>query len=172
MNNLIEKLRETSDLKQVMSLMEEYQGKDWQDYCFFEPGLSYTRNLVFRNQDFNLMVICWAQGQSSRIHDHPTSNCVMKILAGQLTEVRFDWPSSDQSEMVVKETKILKTNDVGFMSDSIGLHRMENHDHAMPAISLHLYSPPYNECTVFDQRTSQQSKSSVCFTSVEGKRVQ
>src|SRR5438094_903770 len=36
-------------------------------YCFFSKG-NYTRNLVFRNDLFECMTLCWDIGQHSRIH--------------------------------------------------------------------------------------------------------
>lgn len=36
-------------------------------------------------------------------------------------------------------------------TDKIGLHRISNQSHTIPAVSLHLYSPPYEECHSFDE---------------------
>src|SRR5258705_78990 len=38
-------------------------------YLFFSKG-SYTRNLIFKNDMFECMAICWEVGQFSRIHNH------------------------------------------------------------------------------------------------------
>ena len=47
-----------------------------QKYCFFSKG-SYTRNLIFKNQLFECMTLCWDIGQHSRIHNHRDQNCWM-----------------------------------------------------------------------------------------------
>lgn len=53
----------------------------------------YTRNLVDAgNGRFNLMILCWNEGQSSTIHDHSDSHCFMKMLSGGLTEIKYSWP--------------------------------------------------------------------------------
>ena len=39
-------------------------------------------------------------------------------------------------------------DDVTYMSDELGLHRVENTSHSNPAVSLHLYSPPFQSCQV------------------------
>uniref|UniRef100_A0AC35EYP4 Cysteine dioxygenase n=1 Tax=Panagrolaimus sp. PS1159 TaxID=55785 RepID=A0AC35EYP4_9BILA len=55
------------------------------------------------------------------------------------------------------------------MSDTLGLHRMENPSHSNAAISLHLYTPPYERCQTFDERTSQCKEAFVLFdTSKDG----
>ena len=40
-----------------------------QPYLFFSPA-NYTRNLVFKNELFEVIAICWEIGQVSRIHNH------------------------------------------------------------------------------------------------------
>lgn len=58
----------------------------------------YTRNLVDAGNDkFNLMILCWNEGQSSTIHDHSDSHCFMKVLKGGLTEVKYNWPQPDEA---------------------------------------------------------------------------
>lgn len=82
------------NVEYVRYLMESYQSDpgEWLKYAKFNK-FRYTRNLVDAgNGKFNLMVLCWGEGNGSSIHDHPNSDCFMKILAGQLSEVRFAWP--------------------------------------------------------------------------------
>src|SRR5580698_7367368 len=38
-------------------------------YLYFSKG-NYTRNLIFKNDIFECMAICWEIGQSSRVHNH------------------------------------------------------------------------------------------------------
>jgi len=85
------------NVEYVQYLMESYQSDpaEWLKYAKFNK-FRYTRNLVDAgNGKFNLMVLCWGEGDGSSIHNHPNSDCVMKILAGQLTEVRFAWPEKN-----------------------------------------------------------------------------
>lgn len=87
------------NVEYVQYLMESYRSDpaEWLKYAKFNK-FRYTRNLVDAgNGKFNLMVLCWGEGNGSSIHDHPRSDCVMKILAGQLTEVRFAWPTASKS---------------------------------------------------------------------------
>lgn len=61
----------------------------------------------------------------------------MKILRGSLTETRYEFPNSDQSqpmEMIANQT--YKENEVAYMSDDLGLHKMQNNNGDY-AISLH-----------------------------------
>lgn len=55
--------------------------------------------------------------------------------------------------------------------DSIGLHRVENGSHTEGAVSLHLYSPPFQTCQTFDQRTGHRNNVKMTFWSKYGERT-
>lgn len=55
--------------------------------------------------------------------------------------------------------------------DSLGLHRVENPSHVDRSVSLHLYSPPFESCQMFDQRTGKKTACKVTFWSKFGERV-
>ncbi|KAK3855516.1 hypothetical protein Pcinc_038088 [Petrolisthes cinctipes] len=136
----------------------------------------YTRNLIDEgNGKFNLMLVCWGPSQSSTIHDHADAHCFMKLLSGSLQEVKFEWPNTEQKkeeqEMVVRERTCLKPNQVCYINDSIGLHRVENVSHSDGAVSMHLYCPPFSSCTVFDQRTGHRMTCPVTFWTKFGQKV-
>jgi cysteine dioxygenase len=54
---------------------------------------------------------------------------------------------------------------ISFLLDSLGLHRVENPSHTDKAVSLHLYSPPFDICHWFDERTSKKHTCKITFTS-------
>ena len=172
------------DVDHVMDLMNAYKSNpvEWQKYAKFDR-YRYTRNLVDEgNGKFNLMLLCWGEGHCSAVHDHADAHCFMKILDGTLNEVRFAWPEgdgpkeqtspdADPQELQLIGTGKLETNGVCYINDSMGLHRVENPSHADKAVSLHLYSPPYDTCHMFDQRTGKKTACKVTFWSKFGGRV-
>ncbi|KTF90317.1 hypothetical protein cypCar_00039869 [Cyprinus carpio] len=58
-----------------------------------------------------------------------------------------------------------------YINDSIGLHRVENVSHTETAVSLHLYSPPFQTCQTFDQRTGHHNTVKMTFWSKFGERT-
>src|SRR5215467_16258065 len=50
----------------------------------------YARNLVYKDREFEIMIMCWNAGQRSSIHDHAGSLGGLKILSGELTESLFE----------------------------------------------------------------------------------
>uniref|UniRef100_A0A8D2P609 Cysteine dioxygenase n=1 Tax=Zosterops lateralis melanops TaxID=1220523 RepID=A0A8D2P609_ZOSLA len=108
----------------------------------------------------------------SSIHDHTDSHCFMKILQGNLKETLFEWPGKKgNGEMTKKSERVLRENQCAYINDSIGLHRVENISHTEPAVSLHLYSPPFDTCNTFDQRTGHKHKVTMTFYSQFGERT-
>lgn len=150
----------------------------------------YTRNLVDAgNGKFNLIILCWGEQQASAIHDHADSHCFMKMLRGQLTEIRYAWPNNRNAELNAQADiadsrnsddeydgdkldelgrKTLETNGVCYINDNLGLHRVENLSPTEPAVSLHLYCPPFQECSIFNRRTGKRTKCQVTFWSKFG----
>ncbi|XP_051923464.1 cysteine dioxygenase type 1 [Hippocampus zosterae] len=177
LQELIQKLREifkddNVNVEEVQELMESYKSnpKDWQKYAIFDAH-KYTRNLVDEgNGKFNLIILCWGEGHGSSIHDHSDSHCFMKMLQGELKETLFDWPKGED-QMIEKSHRMLENNSVAYINDSIGLHRVENVSHTEGSISLHLYSPPFDTCQVFDQRTSHKNVAKMTFWSRYGERT-
>ncbi|XP_077377517.1 cysteine dioxygenase type 1 [Festucalex cinctus] len=178
MEELIQKLHEIFkedrvNVEEVKELMESYRSnpQDWKQFAIFDTH-RYTRNLVDEgNGKFNLIILCWGEGHGSSIHDHSDSHCFMKMLQGELKETLFDWPKAEGGEMTESSHKILEENSVAYINDSIGLHRVENVSHTEGSISLHLYSPPFQTCQVFDQRTSHKTEAQMTFWSRYGERT-
>ncbi|NWI11100.1 CDO1 dioxygenase, partial [Crypturellus soui] len=102
----------------------------------------------------------------SSIHDRTDSHCFMKILQGNLKETLFGWPEKKGNvEMAKKSECVLRENQCVYINDSIGLHRVENISHTESAVSLHLYSPSFDSCNTFDQRTGHKHKVKMTFYS-------
>ncbi|XP_069784885.1 cysteine dioxygenase type 1-like isoform X2 [Narcine bancroftii] len=119
------------------------------------------------------MILCWGEGHGSSIHDHVDSHCFLKILQGQLKETLFNFPDVNQKnqELSKKLESIYDENQCTYINDKIGLHRVENESHTEPAISLHLYSPPFDSCHCFDERTGYKTKVKLTFWSRFGERT-
>ncbi|CAG09609.1 unnamed protein product, partial [Tetraodon nigroviridis] len=94
------------------------------------------------------------------------------MLQGQLKETLFEWPEKKpHGDMVQKSQRVVQENKVAYINDSIGLHRMENVSHTECATSLHLYSPPFQTCQTFDQRTGHKNTVKMTFWSKYGERT-
>jgi predicted metal-dependent enzyme (double-stranded beta helix superfamily) len=90
----------------------------------------------------------------------------MKILRGNLTETRFEFPQAGEGQGQMKEIskKVYKEDAVAYMADELGLHRVTNEGSDF-AVSLHLYTPPNVAkagCHIFDEKTGRRSHVASC----------
>ncbi|KAF0295273.1 Cysteine dioxygenase type 1 [Amphibalanus amphitrite] len=159
----------------VKRLMEGYVSnpEDWRKYAKRDK-FKYTRNLVDSgNGRFDIMLLCWPESIASTIHDHTDAHCFMKVLQGELQEIRYKWPTDETPNNGMEELgrTRLPLNGVCYINDSLGLHRVENPSHSERAVSLHVYVPPFTTCQAFDQRTGRTQKCRVTFWSKYGKRI-
>eukprot|EP01137_Pigoraptor_chileana_P001966 Opistho-2@40253 len=118
-----------------------------------------------------LTQICFALFCSS-VHDHAGSHCIMKILDGEIRETLYDPPKDG---VPLNATRVLdyKRDQVTYIHDKIGLHRVENVSHTKGALSLHLYSPPFEFCKTFDEATGRcKASPKVTFFSKKGEIVE
>jgi len=155
-------------LDYLINSMKAYKSVDgeWQRFALGDPSRAYTRNLVDEcNGNANLLVLVWNPQKSSPVHCHSNAHCLMKILSGRLQETLYDWPegampmvpqpatkedlvpkrrpSEHERQMVVKRETTLERDDVTYISDALGLHRIGNPSDTDVAVSLHLYTPPW-----------------------------
>ncbi|KAH7328113.1 RmlC-like cupin domain-containing protein [Stachybotrys elegans] len=154
---------EDVDVDFLTRLMEDYNSSEggWSVYAHGDSSRGYTRNLVDEgNGKSNLLVLVWSPGKGSPIHDHGKAHCLMKILKGTLTETRYAFPEEDHNgPMEIIGEKNFHENQVTYMADELGLHRVSNKGSDF-AVSLHLYTPPNvakKGCFIFDEKTGRRS---------------
>lgn len=151
------------DVNKLKQLMLDYPSKydDWKTYAFGDRSRAYTRNLVDEgNGKSNLLILCWTPGKGSPIHDHADAHCVMKILQGSLSETRYDFPKDNGKALEPVTETLYEENEVTYMADELGLHKISNPDPEIMAVSLHLYTPPNaakEGCNIFDEKTGRRS---------------
>jgi predicted metal-dependent enzyme (double-stranded beta helix superfamily) len=116
-------------------------------FAHFNANFPYTRNLVTTDdKNFTLLLLCWNPGMESPIHDHPCDGCFIKAIQGTVCETRYiKDPASD--ELKVLDKTCVSDGVVTYMDDFIGFHKVGNNG-TEPAITLHLYTPPYQLCKV------------------------
>ena len=112
---------------------------DWDIYINFSPD-NYVKTLVYRNFEYEIYVISWNKNQESPIHDHPNKGCIMKILEGEIEEIRYN------NNLDIIKTKKYKEGNITYIDNNIGYHKMRTVD---KCITLHIYSPPEYKMNIF-----------------------
>ena len=117
-------------------------------YLFFSKG-SYTRNLIFKNEVFECMAICWEVGQFSRIHNHRDQNCWMSAPIGRLRVQNFRVDERDVSRgtchIVPTETYEMDAEHPAYVNPLEPVHQVLNlPEFKQRAVSIHVYSKPFD----------------------------
>jgi cysteine dioxygenase len=152
----------------VAALLEAYarDHDDWRRYAHSVPS-RYARNLVRSTADYELIVICWREGQSSPIHDHDGQRCWMVVLEGTLQETLFEHPDRGvAAPLRARSERSLAPGQVCFITDDIALHEIRP-VHG-PGITLHLYANPIGTCRSFDPATGAAEERTLRFDSIQG----
>jgi hypothetical protein len=116
--------------KSFSKLFYNYKNNDWLEYAINKPT-NYDKNIVYKNDIYELILISWDKNSCSNFHYHPLNGCIMKVLSGELVEYKIIDNFNIQKKILLKgDLNILNGED---------FHKI----HALDiSHSLHLYSPP------------------------------
>lgn len=130
----------------------------------------YTRNLVHKDEDFELLVICWGPGHRAPIHGHEGELCFARVERGTLRFSNYELVSESPVRLEPRQEPIDGTT--GFLDGPAEIHAVEN----LPrfgggAASLHVYSRPYAECDIYDSAHGPKRRVKLAYDSLYGKPV-
>lgn len=122
------------------------EAEDLREYILFSDR-RYARNLVYKDKKFEVMVMCWKNGQRSSIHDHAGSLGGVKIINGCITECLFEKAPNGSIKSLTSEDY----NSGNIRIEEIELiHQLSNlQPDNRDVISLHFYFPPLTKMNVF-----------------------
>ena len=107
--------------------------ENFQDYCFWSSSF-YTRNCIFENEKFELILLCWEKDQKTPIHDHGGEQCWVKVIEGEFKETIYK--SNEVSDFNILKSTLFKAGDIAYMIDFMGCHQLKNLSNQQ-ALSLH-----------------------------------
>lgn len=134
----------------------------------------YTRNLIYKDERFELMALCWDKGQVSRIHNHADQMCWMTVPVGKLRGQNFRVEALDETK---NYCKLSETNQFD-LSDCLAakveleepIHQILNlPEFNERAVSLHIYSKPFDKCLSYCKDTDTFKEVNLSYTSIDGK---
>ncbi len=142
-------------------------------YLFFSKG-SYTRNLIFKNDVFECMAICWEIGQASRIHNHRDQNCWMAAPIGRLRIQNFRVNERDAAlgtcHILPTDTYDMDAAHPAHVNPLEPVHQVLNlREFNQRAVSIHVYSKPFDMCEVYQREKGTYADVPLHYTSEYGK---
>lgn len=140
---------------------------------FYWSDKFYTRNLIHKNDRFEVMAVCWERGQVSRVHDHSDQKCWMTVPIGRLKGQNFAVAEMDESE---GRCRLIETDSFE-LSDCLAakveleepIHQVLNlAEFNERAVSIHIYSKPFNRCISYCRDTDTFKEVQLHYTSIDG----
>tara|TARA_B100000965_G_scaffold395141_1_gene408241 strand:- start:195 stop:713 length:519 start_codon:yes stop_codon:yes gene_type:complete len=125
---------------------------------------SYTRNMIYKNSDFEVLLICWSKGQMAPIHGHEGEKCWFKVISGELKIYNYKIESTNP----LKLKKIEKINaPAGYLDGPADIHSIKNNNKE-PVTTLHVYAKPYDICDIYDLKKNQIQRKKMNYYSIDG----
>jgi len=142
-------------------------------YLFFSKG-GYTRNLIFKNNMFECMTICWEVGQFSRIHNHRDQNCWMSAPIGKLRVQNFRVDERDTAcgtcHIVPTDIYDMDAAHPAYVNPLEPVHQVQNLvEFNQRAVSIHVYSKPFDTCEIYQREKGTYADVPLHYTSEYGK---
>ncbi|MDA2914256.1 cysteine dioxygenase family protein [Acidobacteriia bacterium AH_259_A11_L15] len=142
-------------------------------YLFFSPA-NYTRNLIFKNELFELLALCWEVGQVSRIHNHRDQQCWMAVPIGKLKAQNFRVLDRDAKKCTCRleptSSFLITPASPAEVDQDEPVHQVLNlAEWNEPAASLHIYARPFNTCEVYSLENGTYGDVPLYCTSEYGK---
>lgn len=118
----------------------------------------YTRNLIHRTPLFELIAICWESGQKSAIHNHRGQRCWMAMAYGKVQVQNFRLVRKDAAtgfcQLEPSTHFVIEVNSPQEVDPEEPIHQVVNaSSFGSRAVTLHVYSRPFDTCEVYDLKT-------------------
>lgn len=107
---------------------------------------SYQRICLANNDDCELILLCWDEGQKTPIHSHDGQKCWVYFAKGEFEECLY--AKGDKNRLLHKNR--VEEGQVTFLTDEIGFHSLENRSSGL-GMTLHLYANPIKKCQVYSE---------------------
>jgi predicted metal-dependent enzyme (double-stranded beta helix superfamily) len=122
-------------------------------YIVFSPE-RHTRNLIFKNEIFECLAMCWDIGQSSAVHDHNDRLGWMYLASGRLFIQNYNVEARDPATRTCRLTATngveLNAAQASDVDREHGVHKVSNlAKFGERAVSLHIYQVPMESCQVY-----------------------
>jgi cysteine dioxygenase len=116
-----------------------------------EPDqFEYGRNVIYRNNELEVIVINIPPQKGTAVHDHGQSVGCAMVLEGQLLNSIY---RSRENDLDVSSTYSVHQGECLFSTRGL-IHKMTNPS-SERMVSLHVYSPPLDNMTVYKEERDE-----------------
>lgn len=155
--DLVQELLRHRDAAQYAEILARYAvpSHDLEPYFRWNTR-HYTRTCIQRNDEFELLVICYEPGQRTSIHDFNSQTAWVHPVMGEVVEERFTLDPTGRLRHT-GETHY-HPGEMDRFSNGSSIHRFTNRGPER-AVTLNLYAKPMSQWRVYDEGTGNISVS-------------
>jgi cysteine dioxygenase len=125
-------------------------------HLHFHPE-RYTRHLIHRTDDVEILALAWPKESATPIHDHAGQRCWMVAQSGVFVVDDYRQIAGDRRPgyAVVEQLATTPGVTVGMpdfrQPGEHDIHRVRLAAGCERAVSIHVYAKPYSSCLIFDE---------------------
>ena len=112
---------------------------------------NYARHLLHKSEEYAVVVMVWAPGQGTPIHDHDEKWCVECVYRGTITVTSYDMLGSGEGEIVgFREEEQVEAGKgmAGALIPPFDYHVIKNETESVAA-TIHVYGGEMHGCYTF-----------------------
>jgi len=125
----------------------------------------YVRNGIYKDESFEIILMCWERNQETPIHCHGGEECWMYVLQGELEEQFYKKDNKDN--LVLTNAQKLYVSNSSYINDTVGLHKIKNSFEGQ-SLSLHIYAKPILSCSFYDEGDGEFKRKTLSYDTFEG----
>ncbi len=149
--------------------------KSLDPYAFFEEA-HYTRNLIFKDEVFEVLALCWQPGHVSNVHNHRDQQCWMTMGEGRLECINYRVverdPARNFCRLQPSTTDLITRATSAAIDEEEPIHRVVNCQHlGARALSVHVYSRPFDTCEIYCLDSNSYKDIKLSYWSEYGERT-
>lgn len=141
--------------------------EDFLPFIYFREE-TYGRNLVYKTECYELLVLTWLPQQRTPIHDHAGQRCWVNVTMGELAFKNYEVNGLDGSKCELRAmggVEIGKCGTNSYIDDGIAVHSIANASR-VPAVSVHLYAAPVSSCQIYSEKNKRFEKTELEYFTV------
>lgn len=121
----------------------------------------YTRHLIHRTDDVEILALAWPKESTTPIHDHAGQRCWMVAQSGVFVVDDYRQVAGARRPGYAVVERVTTTPDVTIgMPDfrepgERDIHRVRLAPGCDRAVSIHIYARPYSSCLIFDESAKE-----------------
>ncbi len=144
-----------SDGDRILQWLSEAtaQGSALAPPAAFDAGQPYTRTLLHKNANFELLALHWQTGTLTSLHDHGGKQCWFAVVAGNMTVENYrrvdDSTTAGYARVSRLGEMLLDPGAIDYRADDADVHRCIA---VAKTTTLHLYATPLGIYHVFDEQ--------------------